>query len=317
MRGLARAVLGLPVAAMLRWWLRLSARRVGLAVVYHRVDSARGDPERELLPALDSRRFGAHVRHLQRNYRVVTASELPWAVAQRRRGQRIPVAITFDDDLPTHTGSAASVLSRHGVTATFFLCGASLERPFAFWWERLQRAFEQGVDVQPAFGEVPAGQTIRSAETAIWKLAPDARRDVGRRLEELVGPDPPDAGIRAGEVRALSAAGFEVGFHTTEHHVLTSLDDGGLDAALIDGRAELEALVNRPLDLIAYPHGEVDDRVAAAARAAGYRIGYTTEREPVGPGADPLRLGRYEPFLASIGTFAIDVARTLSAGARR
>jgi peptidoglycan/xylan/chitin deacetylase (PgdA/CDA1 family) len=31
------------------------------------------------------------------------------------------------------------VLERHVAPATFFLNGASLERPFAFWWERLQR----------------------------------------------------------------------------------------------------------------------------------------------------------------------------------
>jgi peptidoglycan/xylan/chitin deacetylase (PgdA/CDA1 family) len=264
------------------------------------------------VPALDSRRFEAQVRHLKRNYRVVSASELPAAVADRQRGERIPVAITFDDDLPSHAETAAPILSRHGTAATFFLCGASLREPFAFWWERLQRAFDHDVDVSLAFAERPIGSTIHSATNTFWELSPHARLDVFERLGALLGDDPADAGMRADDVRALTAAGFEIGFHTKEHHVLTTLGDAELGTALRDGRAELEALSGQQLDLIAYPHGEVDERVASAARAAGYRVGFTTERQPVRPGTDPLCVGRYEPFLASIGTFALDIARTLT-----
>src|SRR5215210_6123662 len=117
-RRAAKALLGLPIAAMLEWRLRLSTRRVGLALLYHRVDIARGDPRRELLPALDARRFAAHVRHLKRRYRLVRASELLAATAERRRGERIPVAITFDDDLPDYRKTVAPILSRWGTTAT-------------------------------------------------------------------------------------------------------------------------------------------------------------------------------------------------------
>jgi len=299
---------------MLRWGMRLSARRVGLAVVYHRVDRSRGNPERELLPALDARRFAAHVRHLRRRYRVVRASELAATAAQRRRGGRIPVAITFDDDLPDHSAMAAPILSRHQAVATFFLCGASLEQPFAFWWERLQRAFDRGVDVTPALGGriTRDDLTVHSATNAIYELAPGERSTVAARLGELLGPDPASAGMRAADVRALIAAGFEIGFHTRGHEALTALDDAALDDALREGRAELDALAGRPLDLIAYPHGEVDERVASAARSAGYRFGFTTKREPVRPDSEPLLLGRYEPVLASLGLFAFAVARALT-----
>jgi peptidoglycan/xylan/chitin deacetylase (PgdA/CDA1 family) len=322
-RRAAKALLGFPIGAMLEWRLRLSTRRVGLAVLYHRVDIARGDPRRELLPALDTRRFAAHMRHLKRRYRLVRASELLAATAERRRGERIPIAITFDDDLPDYRKTVAPILSRWGTPATIFLCGASLEEPFAFWWERLQRAFDRGVDVRSAFAGLPVEQTgsadmtIRAAADAMHELPPDARSLVATRLGEILGPDPHDAGMRAADVRALSAAGFEIGFHTRDHQMLPRLDDAALGAALRVGRVELEGLVGSSLDLIAYPHGEVDQRVASAARAAGYRFGFGTDREPVRPDSDPLRLGRYEPWLACMGTFALEVARTLTATRRR
>ncbi len=317
LRQMAKTLLGLPVAAALRWRLRLSARSVGLAVVYHRVDRDRGDPSSELLPALDIRRFTAHVRHLKRCYRVVPASELRFAAARRRRGGRIPVSITFDDDLPGHAKTVAPILSRHRVTATFFLCGASLEEPFGFWWERLQRAFDQGADVVPAFAGQASGAlattslTIHAAATAIHELAPSARSAVVERLGDIAGPDPAGAAMSAGDVRALAAAGFEIGFHTREHESLTALDEAALDAALHVGRAELEDQTGGSLDVIAYPYGETAEHVALAARAAGYRTGFGTDREPVRPESDPLCLGRYEPMLASAGTFAYEVARTL------
>jgi peptidoglycan/xylan/chitin deacetylase (PgdA/CDA1 family) len=321
-RRLARSLLGLPIGAILAWRLRLSSRRVGLAVLYHRVDVVRGDQTRELLPPLDARRFAAHVRHLRRRYRLVRASELLAATAGRRRGEPIPVTITFDDDRPDYLKTVAPILSRWGTPATIFLCGASLEQPFAFWWERLQRAFDRGVDVTSAFAGQPVERTassnltIHAAAAAMHELSPEAGSVVANRLGELLGADPDDAGVRAADVRALSAAGFEIGFHTREHHVLTRLDDTALEAALRFGRAELEGLVGRSLDLIAYPHGEVDQRVASAARAAGYRMGFATDREAVRPDSNPLRLGRYEPLLASPSTFAFDVARTLSAPRR-
>jgi hypothetical protein len=84
-----------------------------------------------------------------------------------------------------------------------------------------------------------------------------------------------------------------------------------------DGRARLAALAGRPLDLIAYPHGETDARVADAARSAGYRLGFTTERRALGPHTDPLLIGRFQPSYASPGHTAMELVRALYAWGTR
>ena len=82
---------------------RLSSSRVGVVVVYHRVGGTEpGDPHRELLPTLPADELDEQLRHLQRNYRVVPATEILEATRSRRRGQPFPVAVTFDDDLESH-----------------------------------------------------------------------------------------------------------------------------------------------------------------------------------------------------------------------
>jgi peptidoglycan/xylan/chitin deacetylase (PgdA/CDA1 family) len=292
--------------------LRWSDRRVGLALLHHRVGDPPGDPETELSPALGTAEFERQLERLASRHRVVRASGLLQAVATRRRGERIPVAITFDDDLSSHRRVSAPALLRHGLTATFFLSGTSLERPYRYWWERLEEAFDRGLDVAETLN-LP-GNGRHELAGAIRELDPQRRAEIAERLGALVGPDPADAGLRADDVRWLAGAGFEIGFHTRDHHYLPNLDDGALRDAMSEGRDRLAALADQPLESIAYPHGGVDSRVAGAARAAGFKAGFTTAAEAATASTDPLLIGRVDPVYYGDGAFAADVAwRLLSA----
>jgi peptidoglycan/xylan/chitin deacetylase (PgdA/CDA1 family) len=75
------------------------------------------------------------------------------------------------------------------------------------------------------------------------------------------------------QLRRLAAAGWEVGSHSRTHPRLTRLDDAQLAEELAASRRDCEAGVGRPCTSIAYPYGDVDPRVVAAARRAGYRAG--------------------------------------------
>jgi peptidoglycan/xylan/chitin deacetylase (PgdA/CDA1 family) len=68
----------------------------------------------------------------------------------------------------------------------------------------------------------------------------------------------------------LADAGWEVGSHTRSHPRLTRLDDERLRDELAGSRAVCEERMGRPCPTLAYPYGDHDDRVEAAAAAAGY-----------------------------------------------
>ena len=144
------------------------------------------------------------------------------------------MAVTFDDDLASHADHAAPALQRAGAPATFFLCGASLEKPHAFWWDRLQRAVDQGIEL-PAPAD--ASQPIRATGLLVEELPAAERDEFAERLAALIGPDPDDAGLRADQVSRLAAAGLEIGFHTRGHHRLTQLTDDELARELREGRS--------------------------------------------------------------------------------
>jgi peptidoglycan/xylan/chitin deacetylase (PgdA/CDA1 family) len=313
-------LLGAPLACLLLYPLRLSRRRIGVAVMYHGLAERTGDPVRELVPAHAIGLFEAQLRHLRAHFRLVPASELLAAARERRRGKRFPVAVTFDDDLPSHARAAMPTLRRRGAPATFFVCGASLDRPHRFWWQVVQAAFDGGEErtvrrlVEERCGRLPGDDTIapiRRLAAAIEGLPPADREAVIEQLEPLAGPPPGDTGMPATDVRVLAENGFEIGFHSLRHDRLTSLDEDDLSRRLRDGLERLEAtLASRPA-LISYPHGRADARVAAAAREAGFRSGFTSRPEAVTSDSDPLLLGRVEPSFRSKGHLALQLAGCL------
>jgi peptidoglycan/xylan/chitin deacetylase (PgdA/CDA1 family) len=82
----------------------------------------------------------------------------------------------------------------------------------------------------------------------------------------------------------LRARGWEIGSHTVNHRLLTELSDAELEFELRDSRT----LVGERLgscETIAYPYGQADARVAAAAASAGYSAACTLTGAHVADGS--------------------------------
>ncbi len=304
LRPVKRMAVG-PGAVLLGLLLRASGRRLGLVLVYHRVGDPPGDPSRELVPAQSTASLREQLRMLSRFYRVVPAAELERRAAERRRFERFCVAITFDDDWAGHHDVSLPLLAEAGMTATFFLSGATLEKPSGFWYERVQDAFDRGLAAR-AFGD---GAEVHAVGARVEALPRAERHALVAELDELLGP--PQGGLRAGAVRSIRRAGHEIGFHTLTHDTLTTLGPHELETALEDGREQLETVTGAALEAIAYPSGRADDAVLAAVREAGFKRGYTTQPEPVGPGSDPLALGRVDAALQTATKLHLALGRTL------
>lgn len=72
----------------------------------------------------------------------------------------------------------------------------------------------------------------------------------------------------------LVEAGWEIGSHTLSHARLTGLGEEELREELLDSRRLIAARLGR-CELLAYPFGAWDERVAAAAADAGYGFAFT------------------------------------------
>ena len=129
----------------------------------------------------------------------------------------------------------------------------------------------------------------------------------------LDGPFAPELAAMSWEqLRTLGSHGWEVGSHTVSHPRLTELGDAALAAELGDSRRACEAATGAPCASIAYPYGDVDARVVAAARAAGYMHGAALPARPHRP--RPLewpRVGVYH--VDSQQRFALKASRSVRA----
>jgi peptidoglycan/xylan/chitin deacetylase (PgdA/CDA1 family) len=101
----------------------------------------------------------------------------------------------------------------------------------------------------------------------------------GAFQDELVG-------LTWDELASLRGEGWEIGSHTVSHPRLTTLDDQALAAELRDSKRVCEEALGVPCLSLAYPYGDVDQRVARAAADAGYRAA----------AALPARFHAPEPF---------------------
>lgn len=94
------------------------------------------------------------------------------------------------------------------------------------------------------------------------------------------------------QIKAWHAAGMEVGAHSRTHPRLSKCTDEELQQELAGSKADLEALTGAPVTQFCYPYGDLDDRVVAAVRGAGYSAATTVNRGRARPGDDLMLLRR-------------------------
>jgi peptidoglycan/xylan/chitin deacetylase (PgdA/CDA1 family) len=100
-------------------------------------------------------------------------------------------------------------------------------------------------------------------------------------------------GMSWDDLARLEHEGWEIGSHTRTHPRLSKLDDDALAAELEGSREDCAAHLSS-CDSIAYPYGDVDGRVVARARQAGYTCGagLSSSLAPLGAHRFP-RVGIY------------------------
>lgn len=73
----------------------------------------------------------------------------------------------------------------------------------------------------------------------------------------------------------LRDRGWEIGSHTVTHPRLSELEPADLARELADSKSACERALGGICRSVAYPYGDHDPGVIAAARAAGYEFGFT------------------------------------------
>ena len=252
-------------------------RPSGVILAYHRLQENVYDPFAMSIPPSLFRR---HLQVVRQAFEPVPVAELAQPTAtQSATGRRI--AITFDDGYLDALLVASPLLVEEGVPATFFMTTQFLHTGGTYWWDALA-----GRETDPV--------RCRQVHAEILAAAPAVR---AQRICELQAHDVADHGLHrsmnAAQVTELaSRPGHRIGAHTVHHPRLTTEPSVAAFRELYESRVELEYLIGKPCDIVAYPFGGVDHRVRQLAYQAGFTAGVTLAGGAVETGADPLVLPR-------------------------
>jgi len=102
----------------------------------------------------------------------------------------------------------------------------------------------------------------------------------------------PKGGIAPWQVKALVAAGWEIGAHTVTHADVTTLDAAGLDREIAGSKKELEKQFGVEVNTFCYPAGKYDAEAEQAVKRAGFTTATTVEPGIASPKDNQLLLPR-------------------------
>ena len=290
---------------------RLGAVAVGLAfgrsrlliLTYHRV-LPEFDP---LLPTEPTARDLA--AQLAAFTATCTVLPLRAAVEHLKHGTlpRAALCITFDDGYRNNHAVALPVLREFGVSATFFVATAYL-RGGLMWNDQVIESVRahagatldlqaRGLGVYDLRSDERKLCSLAELLAKLRYLAPAQRQSAVEAIARHVGARLPERlMMNGGEIAAMRAAGMEIGGHTVNHTILTTLSAADAEREIAQSRADLEAVLGERVDLFAYPNGrpgiDYTGEHVACLRKLGFAAAVTTGRGYAAAATDVLELPR-------------------------
>jgi peptidoglycan/xylan/chitin deacetylase (PgdA/CDA1 family) len=249
-------------------------------------------------------------RQLRRLQQLATVVPLQEALEALAAGRPLParaVAITFDDGYRDNVDCAAPLLEDLGIPATFFLVPGLLSGDVRPWWEILAWGFARARPAVVSWdGRALPTRGRRGLRSFWWlserlKLLDRTTREA--LVDELLEVLQPEG--RAGEdrlfldwdgARELVRRGFTIGSHSMRHAILSREDSREQVMDLISARRQLEAELDVPVNLLAYPNGtkaDYDAHTIHAAAQAGHTHALGAHAGVNGPSTPPYAHPRF------------------------
>jgi len=277
-------------------------------LIFHRVHAA-PDPLFPFEP--DAQRFESLMRFVAKTFRVMTLGDAVDHLALDTLPPR-SLVITFDDGYADNAKVALPILQRFGLRATFFVSTGFLDG--GRMWndsviECLRSSSREMVDLTAyGLGQKPL-RMIDDRRQCVDVLLPRIKylslQDRAKAVIDLqrlcgIGELPSDLMMSSEQVRSMYRAGMEIGAHTVNHPILTSLAAVDAEREIRDGRDALESILDASVDVFAYPNGkpgqDYDSSHVGIVKKLGFRAAVSTAPGVSRVGDDMFQLPRHTPW---------------------
>lgn len=223
-------------------------------LMYHHINSHKGD-----MVTVTPDVFEGQMRHLTHaGYRTLKIGDMLNLLEGKSVIKEKAVVVTFDDGWLDNYLFAYPILKKYGINATIFIV--------TDWVEKASET------TFPVPGSVP-----KHAES--------------KKL--IAGDEPHKVMLNWKLIREMVRSGH-VDFysHTKSHPKCDQLSETDLIDELAGSKAEIEERLKQPCPYLCWPKGKYNTATVKAAKDAGYRALFTTDRGVVSTGSDLLAISR-------------------------
>lgn len=300
-------------------------------LIFHRVLR---EPDPLFPDEVDAERFDRILGWVAGWFNVLPLDE---AIARLRDGSLPPraAALTFDDGYADNHDVALPLLRKHGLPCSFFVATGFLDGG-RMWNDTLIEAVRRSPlpaldlrGLQDAQGQdlgvVTLGELAQRRASLggliqrVKYLAPQPRLACVDAIAARAEVQPPDdLMMSSAQVRALRAAGMQLGAHTVSHPILATLSAQAAADEIVTSRDALQAILGERVGLFAYPNGKpgVDYLPTVhpqIVREIGFDAAVSTHWGAARAGEDPFQIPRFTPWDRSRLRFGLRLARNFLA----
>jgi peptidoglycan/xylan/chitin deacetylase (PgdA/CDA1 family) len=291
-------------------------------LAYHRV-LAETDPLLGGEPS--AAEFEQRMRWVKANFDVLSLGEAVRALREDRLPRR-SLSITFDDGYADNHRIALPILRRLGLPATFFIATGFLDGGCMFndvVIEAVRRASnpelelgDLGLGRYPLRSDDERSLAIDGILRHLKYFEVERRRRTAAEIASRAGSRvPTDLMLTSEQVRALHAAGMEVGAHTVNHPILAEVPLGQARHEMEASRARLERITGSAVRLFAYPNGspgrDYHAEHAVLARELGFDAAVSAAWGAAQAGDDLYQIPRFTPWDRADWRFGLRMAHNL------
>jgi len=264
-----------------------SSHQILHVLTYHRVLD-KHDP---LQPDITTKhQFSFQMGIIKRLFNVIDLEEAIIQLKENRLPKRT-IAITFDDGYRDNYTTALPILKKYDLTATFFLISSAIQNDQWLWHDLIIEGIRALKTATIDLSSLGLQQYPISNDNE--KLV--ATQEILRHIKYLPEPQLKQFindfksltsisnntrfMMSTSEVRELSNEGMGIGSHAVEHYILTTQTPSASRSNIIESKKSIEAMINKPVVLYAYPNGKEKDFNAeheSIIKSTGYLAAFTT-----------------------------------------
>jgi peptidoglycan/xylan/chitin deacetylase (PgdA/CDA1 family) len=278
-----------------------------LILIYHRVLPEQ-DPMRQGEP--DAHEFERQMALLANHFNVLPLVD----AVERLQSGRLPrrsACVTFDDGYADNAEIALPILQRWGIPATFFISTAFLDGG-RMWNDTVIESVRRASGPELDLGSIGLGcytienwsqrrQAVSQLLSTLKYLPLDERLErVAQVADSASAALPERMMMSSGQVKALSNAGMDIGGHTVNHPILTSIGNEAARREIGQGKEELAGITGLPVRVFAYPNGKPGQDYQREhidiVRSLGFEAAVSTSWGVARQTTDPYQLPRFTPW---------------------